>query len=96
LAHDNTLIYRGKFFLCPLKHRIHDPSEILAVEFKGEFRRSAICSVSATIGIDRSIFSGRQPSLCLQFPKKDRYEASYREGCCYTGTRFSRSPPLRR
>jgi len=35
-----------------------DPSEILALEFKGEFRRSAICSVSQTIDIDWSIFLG--------------------------------------
>lgn len=32
-----------------------DPSEIQALEFKGEFRRFAIRFVSATIGIDWSI-----------------------------------------
>jgi hypothetical protein len=33
-----------------------DPSEICVLEFKGEFRRFGICSVSATIGTDRSNF----------------------------------------
>jgi len=37
------------------KDRIPDPSEILALEFKEEFRRSAMRSVSATIDIDCSI-----------------------------------------
>ncbi|ESW87697.1 hypothetical protein X772_11580 [Mesorhizobium sp. LSJC280B00] len=39
-----------------MKNRLPDPSEICALEFKGEFRRFKICSVSATIGIDWSIF----------------------------------------
>ncbi|MGC2833822.1 MAG: hypothetical protein WA238_06455 [Methylocella sp.] len=39
-----------------MKHRAPDPSEIYALDFEEEFRRSAICSVSATIGIDRPIF----------------------------------------
>jgi hypothetical protein len=39
-----------------MKNRLSDPSEICALEYKGEFRRLGICSVSATIGIDRSIF----------------------------------------
>src|ERR1700730_12831956 len=46
---------QGKFFPYTLKHRALKPSEIRALDFKGEFRRSAICSVSATIGINRSI-----------------------------------------
>jgi hypothetical protein len=37
-------------------HRPLDPSEICALDFKHEFRPSAICSVSATIGIDQTIF----------------------------------------
>jgi hypothetical protein len=37
-------------------HRPFDPSEIRALDFKHEFRPSAICSVSATIGIDQPIF----------------------------------------
>jgi hypothetical protein len=39
-----------------------DPPEIWAVEFKEEFRRSAICSVSATIGMNWSIFSAGRPA----------------------------------
>jgi len=35
-----------------LKNRLRDPSEIHALEFNGEFWQSAICSVSAAIGID--------------------------------------------
>src|ERR1700730_6523790 len=46
---------QGTFFPYTLKHRALKPSEIRALDFKGEFRRSAICSVSATIGINRSI-----------------------------------------
>jgi len=38
-----------------MKNRLTDPSEIRALDFKHEFRRSAICSVSDTIGIDRPI-----------------------------------------
>jgi hypothetical protein len=49
------LTQQGKFFPYTLKHRALKPSEIRALDFKGEFRRSAICSVSATIGINRSI-----------------------------------------
>jgi hypothetical protein len=39
-----------------MKNRPPDPSEICALEFKGEFRGFGNCSVSATIGIDWSIF----------------------------------------
>jgi hypothetical protein len=35
-----------------MKNRLPDPSEICALEFKGEFRRFEICAVSATIGIN--------------------------------------------
>jgi hypothetical protein len=42
-----------------MKNRLADPSEICALEFKGEFRRFKICSISATIGIDWSIFDIR-------------------------------------
>jgi hypothetical protein len=54
--HDNALNFRRKFFPRTTKHRLLDPSENRALDFKGEFRRSVLCSVSATIGIDRSIF----------------------------------------
>jgi len=38
-----------------MKNRLSDPSEIRALDFKHEFRRSAIYSVSDIIGIDRPI-----------------------------------------
>jgi hypothetical protein len=39
-----------------MKNRLADPSEICALDFKGEFGRSEIGSVSVTIVINRSIF----------------------------------------
>jgi hypothetical protein len=56
LSDRNALNSVHKFFLPTMKNRLPDPSEICALEFKGEFRRFKICSVSATIGIDWSIF----------------------------------------
>jgi hypothetical protein len=44
-----------KCFLRETEHGLAELSKILALEIKGAFRRSAICSVSATIGIDWSI-----------------------------------------
>jgi hypothetical protein len=38
-----------------MKNRLPEPSEICALEFKGEFRRFGICSASATIGINWSM-----------------------------------------
>ena len=38
----------------PAKNRLPNPSKIRPLDFKSEFRRSAICAVSATIGIDWS------------------------------------------
>jgi hypothetical protein len=52
----NALIYQRKFFPRVSKDRLPDPSKICALDSKQEFQRSAICSVSVTIGIDRSIF----------------------------------------
>jgi hypothetical protein len=52
LSHGNALNFQYKFFLRTTKNRLAEPSEICALDFKHEFRRSAICSVSATIGID--------------------------------------------
>jgi hypothetical protein len=37
------------------KNRLAERSEIRVLDFKHEFRRSAICSVSRTIGVDRAI-----------------------------------------
>lgn len=45
-----------KICLRTVKNRLLDPAENCALEFKGESRRFGICSVSATIDIDRSIF----------------------------------------
>jgi hypothetical protein len=56
LGHGNALIFQRKFFLRTMKNRLPDPSKICALDFKKEFRRSAICSVSQTIDIDWSIF----------------------------------------
>ena len=53
--HRNALSFQRKFFLHIAKNRPTDPSEIRALEFKAEFRRSAICSLPVTIGIDRPI-----------------------------------------
>jgi hypothetical protein len=60
------LIWRDKFLRATVKHRLRDPSEIRALDFKGEFRRSAICSPSATIAINGSIIRllQRQPNIC--------------------------------
>ena len=55
LSHGNALNFQRKFFLCATKNRLTDPSEIRAFDFKHEFRRSAIYSVSDIIGIDRPI-----------------------------------------
>jgi hypothetical protein len=49
------LIQRDNFFGACSKNRAPNPSEIYAFDSKQEFRRSAICSVPATIGIDWSI-----------------------------------------
>src|SRR6185312_5419262 len=57
LSDGNALNFQRKFFLCMMKNRLPDPSEICALDFKHEFGRSAVCSVSATIDNDRSIFS---------------------------------------
>jgi hypothetical protein len=56
LSDRNALNSVHKFFLHTMKNRLPDPSEICALEFKGEFRRFKICLVLATIGIDWSIF----------------------------------------
>jgi hypothetical protein len=55
LSHRNALIYRPKFLRRTVKNRLLDTSKIRALDFKAEFRRSEICSVSAAIGTDWSI-----------------------------------------
>jgi hypothetical protein len=59
LSHDNALNYQGKFLRSMGEHRPPNPSEICALDVKSEFRRSAICSASATIDIDRPIFANQ-------------------------------------
>jgi hypothetical protein len=53
------------------KNRPPDPSEICALDFKGEFRQSAICSASATIDIYWSYSSSahRRPRGSYASPK---------------------------
>jgi hypothetical protein len=48
-----------KDFSSMMKNRFLDPSEIGALDFKGQIRRSAVWLVSATIGSDRPIFDNR-------------------------------------
>jgi hypothetical protein len=49
-----------------MKNRLTDPSDICALEFKGEFCRFRISTVSATIGIDRLIFDTAFPASSEQ------------------------------
>jgi hypothetical protein len=52
LSDGSALISQRKFFQRTRKYRLPDPSEICALDFKREFRRLEICSISATIGIN--------------------------------------------
>jgi hypothetical protein len=56
LSHGNALTWQRKFSLSTLKNRLSDPSEICALDFRRECRRSKNSSVSTTIDIDRSSF----------------------------------------
>jgi hypothetical protein len=58
LNDSSALIFQRKFFQRARKNRLPNPSEICALDLKREFRRLRVCSVSATIGINWSIFSG--------------------------------------
>ena len=51
---DNALKSRRKRFLHTTKNRLCDPSEICALDSKDEFPPFEVCSVSATIDINRS------------------------------------------
>ncbi len=57
LSDRNALNSKRKSFRRTVKHRLLDPSENQVLDFKHEFRRSAIGSISATIDSNRSIFS---------------------------------------
>jgi hypothetical protein len=58
-----------------MKNRLPEPSEICALELKGEFRRFGICSVSATIGINWSISEICGESSVSAWPEKDRQQS---------------------
>lgn len=71
LGHGNALNFQRNFFQHTTKNRLADPSQISALEFKGEFRRFKIRSVSPTIGINRSILSkSAARAAVLLAPKK--------------------------
>jgi hypothetical protein len=56
LSDGSALIFQRKLFQRTSKNRLPNPSDICALDFKREFRRLGICSISATIGINWSIF----------------------------------------
>jgi hypothetical protein len=59
LKDHNALIWQHKSLPPTTKNRLADPSEICALDFARQFPRFRICQVSATIGINRSIFVRR-------------------------------------
>jgi len=61
LSHGNALIQLRKYFPHTIKDRSPDPSKIWALEFKLQFRRFEVSSISATIDDDRSIFTSSIP-----------------------------------
>ena len=80
--HSKALIFQRKFFLHTTKNRPSDPSKIHALDFKGEFQRSAICPASATISIYWSIFVCSPPTkrrLC--FPENTVMTAPITRAC---------------
>jgi hypothetical protein len=94
LSDDNALIFQRKFFPRTMKNRLPSPSEIRAYDFKRQFRRFEICSVSATIGIDRSIFRVFTRAIGSPQSKKDRQGpalsagvSSSLRGLCVPGSR---------
>jgi hypothetical protein len=77
LRHGNALNSWRKFFPRAPKHRSLDPSKNRALDFNGEFRRSAICWVSRTIDIDRSISAARRENApCSRLQRKDRQQST--------------------
>jgi hypothetical protein len=58
------------------KNRLTNPSEILTLDFKGEFRRFEICSVSATTGSDRPIFDLRGDEAGIRSAKENTVGSS--------------------
>jgi hypothetical protein len=71
--HGNALISQRNFFLRMSKNRLPDPSEIYASDFAREFPRFENSLVSATIGINWSIFD-----LLYLCPQDSRGRGKYR------------------
>jgi hypothetical protein len=70
----NALNSVHKFFLDTMKNRLPDPSEICVLESKAKFGRFGIRSISATVGINWSIFkSATRTALSVWARKKDRH-----------------------
>lgn len=80
-----------KIYSAHAKHRLSDPSEIRALDFIHEIRRSAICTVSETIRIDRQIFGvcsndvpsipgSKIPSAGLGTPEYDQCRSLHARG----------------
>ncbi|MGB6549199.1 MAG: hypothetical protein WBF24_10285, partial [Xanthobacteraceae bacterium] len=77
LRYGNSLNFKRKFFQRRTKNRLPNPSEIFALDFKREFRRFKICSVSATIDIDWLMFAiSNENGHAGLANKKDRQHAS--------------------
>jgi hypothetical protein len=85
LIYGNALTRQRKFFLHTVENRLYDPSEICALDFKREFLRSAICSVSATVGIDRSIFGSRRNDPLSVQRRKNTVSANGTRPFCDAG-----------
>jgi hypothetical protein len=86
-GHGKALIERRKSFMRGTKNRPADPSEICALDFKQEFARFPISSVSATIGIDRSIFAiSGPPTPHWLAGEKYRHRRSERRPSAKMGT----------
>ena len=65
----NAMIQRYKSFTAA-ENRLLDPSEIRALDFAGEFPQFDGWSVSTTIGINRSICSGRRAACSRRAHRK--------------------------
>jgi hypothetical protein len=72
LSHRKALIQRRKCSPPMTKNRLLGPSEIRALEFKGEFRRFRFRSVPATIDNDQSISQNPRKQCAIGLAKKDR------------------------
>src|SRR5271154_4910635 len=69
----NTLMLRRKICRHTVEHRQANSSKIYTFDFAREFPRLEICSVSATIGISRSIFGFFGEKSVIGLAKKDRH-----------------------